>query len=241
MDDFGSALTGQRVEPAEAMNQWDDWLSRPGNRTALLQMGLNLMQPTAMGQTTGGQIAQAIGSGGEAVARQEASDLKERVADAKMQAADERLRILQQNADSGTLRATSAAAARAARGTQGLTELMKTRFKRQDAAAGEKQLQADAKAIYDQLADAEGDLLNPERKNNPELAKYKGKTLPQIREAMRAERANQPQTAVGDETDDGATPTVQSSAPVPGARQAPDGNYYVPDPKRPGKYLKVVQ
>ena len=27
--------------------------------------------------------------------------------------------------------------------------------------------------------------------------------------------------------------------PVPGARKADDGNWYVPDPKRPGKYLKV--
>lgn len=28
-------------------------------------------------------------------------------------------------------------------------------------------------------------------------------------------------------------------APVPGARQAQDGNWYVPDPSRPGKYLRV--
>lgn len=28
---------------------------------------------------------------------------------------------------------------------------------------------------------------------------------------------------------------------VAGAKQAPDGNFYVPDPARPGKYLKVVQ
>jgi hypothetical protein len=28
--------------------------------------------------------------------------------------------------------------------------------------------------------------------------------------------------------------------PVAGARQAPDGNYYVPDPSRPGKFLKVT-
>ena len=28
--------------------------------------------------------------------------------------------------------------------------------------------------------------------------------------------------------------------PVPGARKAPDGKYYVPDPKRPGKYKLVV-
>ena len=38
---------------------------------------------------------------------------------------------------------------------------------------------------------------------------------------------------------------VQGNAPpenLPeGAKQAPDGNYYVPDPDRPGKYLQVVQ
>ncbi len=31
----------------------------------------------------------------------------------------------------------------------------------------------------------------------------------------------------------------QGAPPAPGAKKAPDGNWYVPDPKRPGKYLKV--
>jgi hypothetical protein len=36
-------------------------------------------------------------------------------------------------------------------------------------------------------------------------------------------------------------PAMMSSAPpVAGARLAPDGNHYVADPNRPGKYLKVV-
>lgn len=34
-------------------------------------------------------------------------------------------------------------------------------------------------------------------------------------------------------------PTQQPAPPVAGARQAGDGNWYVPDPSRPGKYLKV--
>lgn len=33
----------------------------------------------------------------------------------------------------------------------------------------------------------------------------------------------------------------QSSAPIQGAQQADDGNWYVPNPELPGKYLKVVQ
>jgi hypothetical protein len=28
--------------------------------------------------------------------------------------------------------------------------------------------------------------------------------------------------------------------PIPGARQAPDGRHYIPDPRRPGKYLMVA-
>src|SRR5262249_29884526 len=31
----------------------------------------------------------------------------------------------------------------------------------------------------------------------------------------------------------------QSEPPVPGARLAPDGHHYVPDPRRPGKFLQV--
>ncbi len=38
-----------------------------------------------------------------------------------------------------------------------------------------------------------------------------------------------------------ATQTAQAAPPVPNAKQAPDKNWYVPDPARPGKYLKVVQ
>jgi hypothetical protein len=36
-------------------------------------------------------------------------------------------------------------------------------------------------------------------------------------------------------------PAPQAPAPVQGARQAADGNWYVPDPNRPGKYLQVQQ
>lgn len=37
-----------------------------------------------------------------------------------------------------------------------------------------------------------------------------------------------------------AMPQAQDhQPPVPGARQAPDGKFYVPDPNRPGKYLQV--
>lgn len=240
-DDFGSALTGQSVEPAQAQGQWDDWLQRPGNRTALLQMGLQMMQPVGIGQTVGGHIAQGVGAGGEAVARQETSDLKERVADAKMQAADERLRISQQTADASTLRATSAAARGANKKVGGLTDLFRARAARQDAAAFEKSLDKDATALAKQANDP---LMDP---NSDVVKKYKGKSSIDIREDLRATRPKPKFGAVptmddssdDEETDPGAAPAV--APPMQGARQAPDGNYYVPDPKRPGKYLRVSQ
>jgi hypothetical protein len=38
----------------------------------------------------------------------------------------------------------------------------------------------------------------------------------------------------------GIRPPLAPAAPVPGARLAPDGRHYVPDPRRPGKYLMVA-
>lgn len=241
MEDFGSALTGQAVEPAQAQGQWDDWLQRPGNRTALLQMGINLMQPVGVGQSPMGQFGQAVGAAGEAVGRQEASDLKERVADAKMQTADERLRIAQQQADAGTLRATSAAAARANRKIGGLTELVKSRYARQDAQNFEKQLDKDAADLVKQANDV---LADP---NSDVVKQYKGKTKMQIRDELRKTRPQPKYGAVPSSEDDGEEDTTDPAAavvdtpPVAGAQKAADGNYYVPDPKRPGKFLKVVQ
>lgn len=43
----------------------------------------------------------------------------------------------------------------------------------------------------------------------------------------------------GGSTPDAARPQQGQTAPVEGARQAQDGNWYVPDPNRPGKYLMV--
>jgi hypothetical protein len=46
-----------------------------------------------------------------------------------------------------------------------------------------------------------------------------------------------PQVAPGS---GGAAPSPAPPPPVPGARLAPDGRHYVPDPQRPGKYLMVA-
>lgn len=45
---------------------------------------------------------------------------------------------------------------------------------------------------------------------------------------------------VGPGDDDAASPVPRPAGAPSGARQAPDGNWYVDDPDRPGKFLKVV-
>jgi hypothetical protein len=70
----------------------DTLLTDPNSRSALLQIGLGLMQPMAQGQTTLGHIGQAIGSGGEALGRIEAEDVKRQKADDQLTIAELRMR-----------------------------------------------------------------------------------------------------------------------------------------------------
>lgn len=251
-EDVGGAFTGQaavppapRVDPAQASGQWDDWLNRPGNRTALLQMGLQLMQPVGIGQSVGGALAQGIGAGGEAVGRSEEADLKERTADAKLEVANEKLRIAQQQADASTLRATSSAARAANRNIGGLTDVVRARFAREDQRNYERQLDRDAAAIEKKTSGVDA-MINPD---DPTVKEYKGLSRDQIREKLRATRPRPSYGAIpsSEDTGDGGdgvdtanepTPTVEEP-PYPGAQKAPDGQWYVKDPKNPGKYLRV--
>lgn len=251
-NDVGAAFTGQsagtpQVEPAQAAGQWDDFLQRPGNRQALLQIGLQLMQPMAQGQTVAGQVGQAIGAGGEAVDRNEASDLAERKVTNNLELANERLRIAQQNADSNATRtgaAASLAAARAAavgsKKVGGLTDLMKARFARQDAQGFEKQLNDDAKSLVKQANDI---LATPD---DPVVKQYKGKTVPEVREMLRGSRPKPKFGAIPSSEDDSGDTTGDAvpedagapTPPYPGARLAADGNWYV---QKDGKTFKVKQ
>jgi hypothetical protein len=152
-EDVGAGLTGRKIAPptqdimAPAPQPvGGGFLSDPRDRAALLQMGLQLMQPVAFGQTVGGHIGQAIGAGGEAVDRGDLADLKERQADAKLAIADERLRIAQQNADTRERRGLGGA-------IKGLTanqELVRQRNERKDAEAAQskKEEAALADATY---------------------------------------------------------------------------------------------
>lgn len=65
--------------------QWRGWLSDPGNRAALMQFGISLMQPIAPGQTPIGHFGSALGSAGEAISRREKQDLAEAEVGSKAQ------------------------------------------------------------------------------------------------------------------------------------------------------------
>ncbi len=249
-EDVGGAFTGQaaapsaqRVDPAQASGQWDDWLNRPGNRTALLQMGLQLMQPVGIGQSVGGALAQGIGAGGEAVGRAEEADLKERTADAKLQVADEKLRIAQQQADASTTRAGAAAARAANRNIGGLTDVVRARFAREDQRNYERQLDRDAAAIEKKTGGVDA-MINPD---DPVVKEYKGLSRDQIREKLRATRPKPNYGAVpsnedtgdgGDGVDTAMEPAAPEVQPPAGFQKYSDGNYYKPDPKNPGKVLR---
>lgn len=239
-DDLGAAFTGQSTtDPATASNQWDAWLERPGNRTALLQMGLQLMQPVAMGQSVGGHIAQGVGAGGEALTRHAILDEKSQLAEAKLAQADEKLRIAQQNADSGAVRATAAATRSTAKKVGGLTDAFRARAAREDAKDFEKQLDKDARALEKQAQDFQ------RSKDDPIVQKYKGKSHIEIREMLRAERPKPkfgsiPSTDDDDEEDPdpvvSAPAAAEEKPPYPGARKAKDGNWYV---QKDGKTFRV--
>jgi len=90
-------------------------------------------------------------------------------------------------------------------------------------------------AMHSYLADGRG-MIGPKI-----IADIKHASDEQAEAAMAAGRQMFPQeTAQLEGKGDSSADKGGGSAPVPGARKAPDGNWYVSDPNRPGKYLKVV-
>lgn len=56
-------------------DQWGEFINDPRATSAILQMGLSLMQPLSPGQSSMGAVGQAIGGVGEMFSRQEAIDM----------------------------------------------------------------------------------------------------------------------------------------------------------------------
>lgn len=78
--------------------QWRNWINEPGNRAALLQTGLALMQPQGIGQTGPGQVAGAIGQGAEAGQRYAETERKIETEDTKNELARARGQSALENA-----------------------------------------------------------------------------------------------------------------------------------------------
>ena len=120
----------------------------PASRSALLQIGLGLMQPTAIGQTTMGHIGQGIGSGGEAVSRIEAEDLAQRKVEDELDKSNRTLDIRQQEAN-----AYSKAQENAAKRGLAMDKITLEQLRQQgrERLLGTKNYAADAYEIYHRL------------------------------------------------------------------------------------------
>jgi hypothetical protein len=55
--------------PSNLRKAWDVWTSHPSNNAAMLQFGINMLQPRQAGQSGLGQFGGAIGAGAEASTR----------------------------------------------------------------------------------------------------------------------------------------------------------------------------
>jgi hypothetical protein len=189
----------------------------PESRSALLQIGLGLMQPMAQGQTTLGHIGQAVGGGGEALHRIQEEDVKQQKADDALTIAEQRMQLAQQRAD------------------RGLTPYQTEMLKRHDIASGRAeaasqrgerrldwQMQSDKrKALATDVANAieARDSLTLDEKD-PEKMRWAGKSSTQIRQELKAEQ----DAASGG----GGAPAATSAVPPPEKREA---NKVYPTPK----------
>lgn len=96
-------------------DQWRSFLGSTSGRSALVQAGMAMLQPRGAGQTALGQVASAVGSGGEAAARvdENARVLREDTSKQSLREADAEGKLLR--ADAATLNADT----RARLGTNG--------------------------------------------------------------------------------------------------------------------------
>lgn len=108
----GAPLGASLLPDVSQPGGWRAWVSRPENRAALVQAGIQLLQPLGVGQTVGGQVGQAIGSGLSA---------RDRVVTGQQEQEQQSLQnsIAQQEADARTTAANASATAAAKSGGAG--------------------------------------------------------------------------------------------------------------------------
>lgn len=182
MASLGGAFTGQDDEEsplrsivsnsADALNKslFDD----PASRAALLQIGLNMMQPVGLGQTAGGHIASSLGAGGEYVTRR-AKDEREAEELATKAAQKEReLDIRQQEANAYKTGVET-------RGTESKAELERLRQQGRMQLQGARDYAGEAQRMWKFIND------NPlfDTKRAPDYVKpYIGKSEDEIRQML---------------------------------------------------------
>jgi hypothetical protein len=120
----------------------------PASRSALLQIGLGLMQPVAMGQSVAGHVAQGIGGGGEAEARLSREEFERQKHEDELDKSNRTLDIRQQEANAYS-QAQKAAAARGA--TTDRIALEQLRQQGREKLLGTKNYSNDAYEIYKRL------------------------------------------------------------------------------------------
>jgi hypothetical protein len=74
-------------EHQSLFNGWLDYLQQPEVQTALIQFGASMLQPAGWGQTSLGQLGQAVGEAGQAVGRYSANEAAAKKAQADLDAA----------------------------------------------------------------------------------------------------------------------------------------------------------
>jgi hypothetical protein len=82
---------GQATDMSQQGNlrkAWDSWTSRPENNAAMINFGLQLMQPIAPGQSRLGHYAEAIGAGAEGSSRNVAAQEERAKEEAKQEIAE---------------------------------------------------------------------------------------------------------------------------------------------------------
>ena len=71
-----SDIPMSKDQPGSLMDQWNTFLGQPGNRAAVAQFGLQMLQPIGLGQSLSGQIGQAVGAAGDTKARVQKQQLE---------------------------------------------------------------------------------------------------------------------------------------------------------------------
>jgi len=189
----GSALTGQE-DPSETplkdivtgagSQVYDKLLGDPESRSALLQIGLQMMQRPGFGSGTGEHIAQSIGAGGEAVGRLEESELKRAKVDDALEKARLMYEVSKQRADTYEKKANE-------QKTDTLSNTLRYRMEQDAFAADEKIRESRAKAIKESVDEyhknANDRAFQALNKTDTDTLRFTGKSKREIQKIVEAE------------------------------------------------------